>query len=180
MLGAKIQIKLTVLVLLIFMAFVLGWAINYVGVDFSGKGIHGNLEATSKIIDNSSKAVIDLASPYSRIGKDEVNVLGDKVIISIKNPLWAAFTDTKSMDPVIDSSTKSIQVEPVSYREVHVGDIVAYQPAYMSNLVAHRVVETSFDDIGWYAILKGDNNSHKDPGKVRFDQIKRIVVMLIY
>jgi Fe-S-cluster formation regulator IscX/YfhJ len=42
------------------------------------------------------------------------------------------------------------------------------------------VIETGEDSNGWYAIFKGDNNPIRDPSKVRFSQIRRIVVAVIY
>ena len=84
------------------------------------------------------------------------------------------------MDPVIDSTSKAIQIIPKSEREIHVGDIVSYQSKYKDGIVAHRVVEIGYDSLGWYARLKGDNNPYTDPGNVRFEQIKRVVVAVIY
>jgi len=42
------------------------------------------------------------------------------------------------------------------------------------------VMQVDYDNLGWYAIVKGDNNPRPDPNKVRFNQIKRILVMIIY
>jgi len=63
---------------------------------------------------------------------------------------------------------------------ISVGDIVAYESKYKDGVIAHRVVEIGSDSSGWYARIKGDNNDYVDPGKVRFEQIKRIVVAVIY
>lgn len=43
----------------------------------------------------------------------------------------------------------------------------------------HRVVEIGEDEQGWFAITKGDNNEEVDPGKRRFQDIKRITVGVI-
>jgi hypothetical protein len=34
--------------------------------------------------------------------------------------------------------------------------------------------------MGWYAIMKGDNLSYSDPGKIRFDQVQRVVIGILY
>lgn len=122
----------------------------------------------------------DKPSPSEWIKKEDILVYDNEIIIKMKEPLWAIFTDTNSMDPVIDSTSKAIEATPKSEADINVGDIVAYQSKYKEGIVTHRVVETGYDADGWYAILKGDNNESPDPGKIRFGQIKRIVVAVIY
>ena len=134
-------------------------------------------------LEKSNKKIIgtkDKPSPYERIEKEQIFVYDDEVVIKIKNPQWAVFTDTKSMDPVIDSTSKAIEIVPKSESEIHVGDIAAYQSKYKDGIVIHRVVKIEHDAFGWYAILKGDNNDLEDPGKIRFDQIKMVVIAIIY
>ena len=131
-------------------------------------------------LNESQQEIKDKPSPSNWIKKEQIFVYDDEVVIKIKNPQWAIFTDSKSMDPVIDSTSKAIEIVPKSEQAIHVGDIVAYQSRYKEGIVAHRVVEIAHDAFGWYAILKGDNNDSIDPGKVRFEQIKRIVVAVIY
>jgi hypothetical protein len=84
------------------------------------------------------------------------------------------------MDPVLDASANGIEIIPESEADIHVGDIVSYQSSSVEGTVIHRVVELGNDEEGWYAIMKGDNNQFADPGKVRFDQIKRVLVAVIY
>ena len=48
------------------------------------------------------------------------------------NPEWSVFTDTNSMDPVIDSTSNAIEIIPKQAEDIHVGDIVAYQSKYNS------------------------------------------------
>ncbi|HLG23420.1 MAG TPA: hypothetical protein VI564_00655 [Candidatus Nanoarchaeia archaeon] len=122
----------------------------------------------------------DKPSPKNWIDRSKIFVYNDEVILKIDNPQWAVFTDTKSMDPVIDSTSKAIEVVPQSEADISVGDIVAYESKYKDGVIAHRVVEIGSDSSGWYARIKGDNNDYVDPGKVRFEQIKRIVVAVIY
>ena len=122
----------------------------------------------------------ELPSPCDRIKEDQILVFDDRIIINFKDAEWATFTDTNSMDPVIDAGANAIEYVPKSPDEICVGDIVSYESRYADGVLIHRVVETGNDSQGWYAIMKGDNNSYKDPGKVRFDQIKRVVVAIIY
>lgn len=133
-----------------------------------------------QLMNEKSDEERDKDSPHDWIKMDEILVYHDKVIINIDNPEWALFTDTKSMDPVIDSYANAIEIIPKSESDIHVGDIVAYKSKYADGTITHRVIEISEDSKGWYAILKGDNNEKPDPGKVRFDQIKRVVVGILY
>ena len=120
------------------------------------------------------------ASPHDRVKMEDIKVYNDQVVLSISNPEWAYYVDTNSMDPVIDSDANTIQIVPKTKEEIHVGDIVAYESDFHEGIITHRVVEISSDSDGWYAVLKGDNNDRADPGRVRFSQIRRIVVAVIY
>ena len=83
------------------------------------------------------------------------------------------------MDPLLDDTSHAIEIFPKSYRDIHVGDVISYQSPYTKEPVIHRVIEIG-NDGEWYAITKGDNNLVEDPEKVRFSQIKRILVAVIY
>ncbi len=122
----------------------------------------------------------DLPSPFDRIGEENIKVDKEKVVINIQNAEWSRFTDTNSMDPIIDEGTNAIQIVPKSSSEIHVGDIISYKSDYADGIIIHRIKEIGFDEKGWFAVVKGDNNSREDPGKIRFEQIKRVVVAIIY
>ena len=122
----------------------------------------------------------DRPSPQDWIRQEQIHVYDDRVVIDIDNPEWAMFTDTDSMDPLIDINSNAIEIQPDSEDDVHVGDIVSYASGIIDGYVIHRVIETGYDSKGWYAILKGDNNPEPDPEKVRFEQIQRVVVGIIY
>jgi hypothetical protein len=122
----------------------------------------------------------EVASPSDRIPEDLILVTNDKVVLNIRGAEWASFTDTNSMDPVIDAGAHAIEIVPKSEDDIQVGDIVAYQSEYAEGTIIHRVVFKGQDDKGTYFVLKGDNNPINDPGKIRFEQIKRVVVAIIY
>src|SRR3989338_1587586 len=115
----------------------------------------------------------DKPSPHDWVSMDSIKVYDNQVVISLPHPEWAVYLDTNSMDPVIDSSANTLQLVPQSEKDVHVGDIVAYESEYHDGIITHRVVWIGEDADGWYAVLKGDNNPKQDPGKIRFSQIKR-------
>jgi hypothetical protein len=122
----------------------------------------------------------EMASPYDRIGEENIKVERDKVTINIANAEWSKFTDTNSMDPVIDEGTNAIQIVPKMPGDIHVGDIISYKSDYSDGIIIHRVIGIGMDEKGWFCTVKGDNNDREDPGKVRFSQIKRLVIAIIY
>ena len=119
-------------------------------------------------------------SPHDRIPEDKIHVFNDKVVMDLEQAEWAGFTDTNSMDPVIDEGSNAIQVVPTTPEEIHVGDIVSYRSPRVDGTVIHRVIRIGYDNEGWYAIMKGDNLASKDPDKVRFEQVERVLVAIIY
>ncbi len=163
-------------ILLVAAFFALGWASANI---ISGFAPDKKIETT-----NTERALPSIftqgekASPYDRIKEEQIHVYKDKVVIDIAGAEWAAFTDTNSMDPVIDSEANAIEIIPKSELEIHAGDIVSYDAG--AGTVIHRVVRTGYDDKGWYAVMQGDNNPLADPEKVRFSQVRRVLVMVIY
>ena len=128
----------------------------------------------------ASDSIAETAAPSDHIAESDISVLKDEVVIKVPNAVWARFTPTGSMVPVFNESSNAIEVVPNDASEINVGDIISYQSDWMDTPVIHRVVETGDDDQGWFAIVKGDNNSTSDPGKVRFEQVRRLVVAIIY
>ncbi len=122
----------------------------------------------------------EVKSPFNHVKQDQIHVYEDRIVIDIQGASWAEFTDTNSMDPVIDIEANSIEITPVSTDDVHVGDIIAYKPKDFKGYLIHRVINISEDNQGWYATVKGDNLKNPDPEKVRFDQITGVLVGIIY
>lgn len=125
-----------------------------------------------------SSMPVERASPQDWISEDKIKVYSDKVEIKLDNAQWARFLGTNSMDPLFDETSNAIEIVPTSADQLRVGDIVSYQ--YGDSAVIHRIVEIGQDESGWYAIFKGDNNPSNDPKKVRWNQIKRVLVAVIY
>jgi len=119
------------------------------------------------------------ASPYNWVEEDQIEVYKDRVVLNLDNPVWAKFTNTNSMDPVIDEFSHAIQIVPKFDSQIHIGDIISYKHPQVEGILIHRVISLG-NDGEWYAIVKGDNNSTADPGKVRFNQISRVLVAVIY
>ena len=84
------------------------------------------------------------------------------------------------MEPVITAGANAIEVVPESADDIQVGDIVSYRSTYADGTIIHRVVYKGQDEDGTYFIMKGDNLPTSDPGRVRFGQIERVVVAIVY
>jgi signal peptidase len=82
------------------------------------------------------------------------------------------------MLPVLGSGSHAIQVIPKFPEDIHIGDIISY--TLDGTVIIHRVIGTGSDEEGFYFITKGDNNPQPDPEPVRFSQIDRIVVGILY
>lgn len=119
-------------------------------------------------------------SPIDRVKEHQILVYDDRVVIDLKQVRWATFSDTNSMDPVIDQGANALEIIPQDPAEVTVGDIVSYTSLFTEGIIIHRVIEIGEDELGWYFRAKGDNLVAPDPGKIRFDQVKGIVVGIIY
>lgn len=125
----------------------------------------GNLEADS--------------TPSDWVSENQIKVFQDKVELDIQNPQWVTFTPTNSMTPLLDDKAHAIEVIPSNEDQINVGDVVAYEREN-GDVILHRVVEIGFDNDGKYFKFQGDNVPYRDPGKVRFSQIRGVVVAVIY
>ncbi len=177
----------TMIILSFLMIFLFGWfcssvysnVLSHVEI---GTGPAENLEAADSadsILDRYFFKGRELISPHDWISEDQIHVYSNRVVIDIDSPQWAVFTDTNSMDPVIDAGAHAIEVVPELPDDIHMGDIVSYKSDYADGILIHRVVEIG-NDGEWYCRMKGDNNPFEDPGKIRFDQLQRVLVAVIY
>ena len=175
-----------ILPLVFIIIFVFGWFCSsaYSNV-ISTISILGPGDASLQVADNPgvNRNIFnnkELYSPGDWISQGQIEMKSDKVVINIENPQWAVFTDTNSMDPVIDAGAHAIEVVPDSPDQIQVGDIVSYNSEYADGTIIHRVVKIDEDSEGWYFKAKGDNNAFGDPGKIRFSQVQRVLVAIIY
>ncbi len=93
----------------------------------------GYLLANPSVIASPADAVvasvqgkaIDRISPQDHIKENQIIVTSDKITLDIKDASWSRFTDTHSMDPVLDSTANGIEIAPKSFDDVKVGDALA-------------------------------------------------------
>jgi len=154
------------LIILIFLAgFITAEIVNYIPI-------------ASAITQNDLPEQI---SPQNHISESQIAVYTDKVVLDIPDVKWATFSDTNSMDPFFDTGAYALQIVPNSPSDIAVGDVVSYSLSESPKLhIIHRVVHIGEDSQGLYYILKGDNVRVSDPGKVRFEQIDRVLIGVLY
>lgn len=128
---------------------------------------------------NMAEAV-EQNSPSDWIQQDQIKVYDDHIFIDVAGAEWATFADTNSMDPFLDKGANALQLIPESEDQIHPGDIISFRTSELEDRIIHRVIFKGEDEKGVYFITKGDNNPISDPGKVRFDQIDRVLFAIIY
>lgn len=142
--------------------FILGWFLNSITL---------NIHEEKPFLGDEEKL-----SPSDRIKEEHLQLFSDKLIINFPELRLASYTNTNSMDPLLDEHTTGLEIMPSSEQDIHAGDIVAYQSG--NDLIVHRVIAIGEDDLGWHAVLKGDNS--KELEKVRFEQVKYVLVGVLY
>ena len=182
-------------ILLMVIVFIAGWCVNsaYSQVSYEDSSDAAQIrEVNEETTDDASPQSItdtvsmflneppERISPFDHIKENQIHVFQNRIIIDLQDAEWARFTDTNSMDPIIDAESHAIEIIPASPDQIHEGDIVSYKSEYAAGTIIHRVVEIGEDEEGWYCRMKGDNNAMQDPGKIRFEQIQRVVVAIIY
>lgn len=119
--------------------------------------------------------VIDMPSDF--VPNDKINVYEDRVVIEVKNAKLSTYESTGSMLPTLGEGTNGISIVPNSADELEVGDIVSFRKG--DKFIVHRIVEKGIDIEGVYFVTQGDN-SPADDGKIRFENIERVLIGLIY
>ena len=120
------------------------------------------------------------ASPSNHIEQDSIHVYHDRIVLDIKDAIFAKYADTNSMDPLLDKDANGIEIKPSSPVQIKVGDVISYKSTLTKSLLVHRVVSRGYDDNGHYFITKGDNNPSVDPEKIRFSQVHGLLIGVIY
>ncbi len=118
-------------------------------------------------------------SPQNRIDESQIRITNRSFSVIVNNPQWSRISDTKSMEPVLMWGANSVGIIPKDVTDIGEGDIISYQDVF-NDTVIHRVMEVGYDEEGWFAVTKGDSNYYEDPFKVRFSQVRRILIAIIY
>lgn len=119
-------------------------------------------------------------TPADRVTEYLIRTSEDAVLIKIANATIGRLEGTNSMEPVLDSKSNTIMVKPEKAEEINEGDMIAYNSEEASGLVVHRIVKVGKDEKGWFAETKGDNSASIDPGKVRLERVRYVIIGILY
>ena len=122
----------------------------------------------------------DVASPSDWIQEDQITISKDDILLKVEGAAIARFANTNSMDPILDENSNGIEIVPQSPSEINIGDIIVYNKNEIDENVIHRVVAKGSDESGIYFLVRGDNNEKIDPVKVRFYDIKYVLIGVLY
>lgn len=132
-----------------------------------------------KIVDIAEWQATERLSPKDRVKEEDITVYKNEIIIKLDEEVrWARYTDTNSMDPLLDEGANGFEIIPKSSDDIELGDVIAYK--HEKGTIIHRVVEIGEDEKGWFAIAKGDNNPSSDPWKIRFNNIEGVLIGVVY
>ena len=169
------RLKKALIVIAILISFFSGWIGNSTYTTYTGFSVIDMQKPLDAF--NSGK---ERSAPYDRVKNSNIRIFDDKIVVYINNPYLVKFTDTHSMEPLINKKSTGLEIVPKSSSEIKIGDVISYAPKEGDEVIVHRVVKIDYDAQGWYAITKGDNAPYSDPEKVRFGQVKRILVGVLY
>lgn len=119
-------------------------------------------------------------TPNDWIEQDKIHVYKNYIRIDLSDARWANFTDTNSMTPVLGSKSNAIQIKPKYEEDIHIGDIISFRSKITKKRIIHRVIGIGTDSEGKYFITQGDANPDEDGIKVRFEDIDRVTVAVVY
>ncbi|MBU0907690.1 MAG: hypothetical protein KKD18_06600 [Nanoarchaeota archaeon] len=154
-------LKLALRVLYVLLVFSLGFLIGQIWDSVFYGGVTG----------------LAVDSPSDIVSDDRILVYPDRVIIEVEGAKLSTYESTGSMLPTLGAGVSGISVVPSCPDEINLGDIVSFERNGL--LIVHRVVQKGFDNQGVYFVTQGDN-SLADDGKVRFDEIERVLIALVY
>jgi signal peptidase I len=118
-------------------------------------------------------------SPSDWLTKDQIKVHKTDVKLDVQNAIFTTYANTNSMDPVLDENTHGIEIKPQE-DQLRIGDIISYESTRHNVVIVHRITSINEDKLGTYYTVKGDNNATEDQERIRFNQIRGVVVALIY
>ncbi|MBI3036412.1 hypothetical protein HYY73_01460 [Candidatus Woesearchaeota archaeon] len=125
-------------------------------------------------------AEADALFPQDRIAESQIRAGGEAVVVRIANATIGRIEGTNSMGPLLGKNSTAIMILPQKSSDIAKGDIIAYHSEEAGGLVVHRVTAVGSDEQGWFAVTKGDNSRNNDPEKVRFEQIRYVIVGILY
>lgn len=132
------------------------------------------------VFDETKSGYGEKPSPIDRIMDKQILVYNSMVVLNVSGVEWTKYTDTNSMDPLLDDTANGLEIRPETEKDITIGDVIVYEPTWTHGLLTHRIISIGEDEQGTYYIVKGDNSEAADPEKVRFNQISGVLVGVLY
>lgn len=123
-------------------------------------------------------AIDAVPTPADRIGEQQLKITSSDVTIKLSNAVIGRIEATGSMLPTLNQDSTALMIPPKSDNDIREGDIVVYESE--DGLIVHRILRVSKDEKGWFATAKGDNAPEADKEKIRREQIRYIVIGILY
>ena len=126
--------------------------------------------------------------PLDRIDDSNIKVYSNKIVIEGNfGKIGATGTSMLQVSP---DGTTHITIKPTDPEEIIIGEIIIFKKpqamvdnGFTSNLsttILHRVIDKGTDSEGIYYYTAGDSNKKVDGAKIRFENITKIVVGVIW
>lgn len=135
-----------------------------------------NIEAIGKELNKELQ--YNPPSPSNHIQENQILVYESEVMINQSNVHWASVTPTGSMKNTINEHSNLLEITPTNEEQIGIGDIVSYKTE--DGIIIHRIIKKEKDSKGTYFIVRGDTNWIADSIILRFEDIKGLVIGVIY
>jgi hypothetical protein len=97
------------------------------------------------------------SSPKDRVSEKDIRIYRNRIMVDVEKAILARFTDTHSMEPVLNKDSNAIEITPDDPDDIQEGDIISYRSSFSEGTIIHRVVEKGIDEKGVYFRTKGYN-----------------------
>ncbi|MDO8556587.1 MAG: S26 family signal peptidase [Nanoarchaeota archaeon] len=110
-------------------------------------------------------------SPGDYINEEQLLLTNDRLIINQPTLILTRYTNTNSMDPLLDETSNGIEL-PYDGRTLQPGDIISYKDKNIIKI--HRVLNNTTEGY----LVKGDNSNISET--INKKDIKGILVGVLY
>ncbi|MDO8628555.1 MAG: hypothetical protein Q7R56_02265 [Nanoarchaeota archaeon] len=111
------------------------------------------------------------ASPHQRIRINDLSQTKDHLTINQDNTILVTYTNTNSMDPLLDDNSIGIEI-PYQGQKLGIGDIISY--TYEEQHLVHRITAIE----GTTYTMQGDNSNTTHT--IQQKDIKGILIGILY
>ncbi len=131
---------------------------------------------TLPVILNSPPTIRNTQYYITQLSNTEVLISGLKEGVQIQT-----VAPTQSMIPTITYGVKLIMQPATDVNDLQVGDIIEFiKPEDTNGYILHRIYYIGQDSYGWYCKVKADVSSSPDDWVLRPENVKFVLLAVIY